>query len=193
MNLKIPISLLLIFIVTWSSAQDKSKNIDLKIGVARYNSIPAVSSKKTTPNLNVDVDVSISEFLKTGVYFGASVLKNIDTSSLVVKSLAIYYGVNFSVDLLKLVVKDRNLRPDIYAITKIGGRSVPAPEDYLFKGNDFIWACGLGVSYRFNKRIGAFVEGTYGNNIFKIVDKWSIYGLDPKYAIDFRYGIVLKF
>ncbi len=193
MKLKISISLCLIFIMAFASAQDISKNIHLKVGFAMYKSIRGGGYFNRYPNLNVDIDVPVSDYLKTGVYIGTSVFNNRDTSSLVTKSLAVYYGVNLSVDLLSIIVKNKNLKPEIYVITKLGGRSVPAPESYVYRGSDFIWASGLGLSYHFNKRVGAFIESTYGNNIFEINDEFSKYGLDPKYAIDFRFGISLRF
>jgi len=193
MKKNIPISLLLIFTMSFASAQDISKNIHLKVGLAMYNSIPSVTSNKS-PNINLDVNVPITDFLKTGIYVGTSIISNKDTSSsMVIKSLAVYYGVNLSVDLLSIIIKNKNLKPEIYVIQKLGGRSVPAPESYVYRGSDFIWASGLGLSYHFNKRVGAFIESTYGNNIFEVNHEFSKYGLDPKYAIDFRFGISLRF
>ncbi len=199
MNLKISISLLLIFIASLSKAQDASKKIDLKIGFAMYKSISAVSSRDYSPNLNVDIERSISDFLKTGVYAGASVFKNRnEIINWEGYSLAIYYGASFTVDLLRIVVKDKDLKPGLYVLAKMGGRFISAPEDYFYKGNDFIWTSGFGVSYRFNKRFGAFFESTYGNNIFDMRDYYAkkynyTIHYTIKYKIDYRYGIVLKF
>ncbi len=194
MNLKILFSLLLVFIGAVSKAQDDPQ-IDLKIGFSFYKNISRNEFNKM-PNLNMEVNYFISRYLKSGLYLGASYLTNWKmTRDSVYKvyessggSLAVYYGANINFSLLKILTKTDNLKLDCYALARIGGRYIFAPEDLLVSGNDFIWGSGLGISYQFNKKIGAFVESIYGNNYF---GRGSYYSFKEK--IDFKYGIVLKY
>lgn len=198
MKLKTSIFLLLTFTMSLVGAQDEPKKVELKIGVSFYKEFTSGYSQfDKMPNLNTEINYIFSNYIKSGIYAGASYFKNtrfINPNSTLYGELeskgsfAIYYGTNFNLNLLQFIVDTENLKPELYAISRIGGRFIPAPDDYFIRGNDFIWAGGIGTSYNFNKKTGAFIESTYGNNYY---DRGFSVSLIDK--IDVRYGILLRF
>ena len=107
--------------------------------------------------------LSISNNLETGFYAGYA-------------RSTLYYGVNCNYQLIPLLVKEDDIRFDLYITGKLGG----VYGSYFQKKSFAEYRIGGGFSFYLLKHIGLFTEYSYG--------KFNL--LNSKI---FRFGLTMKF
>ncbi len=180
---------------------------NIKLGYAKYNEIGDFES-----TLRIELNYGISDFLETGVYFGAGMIdlqkiSNLTTNIISMKIESrthIGYGVNLNFHILPLFIDEGDYRFDLYLAGRFGGKTVlNIPEGYsrYYFGNDGNgivpyeynidskfdpeYAVGTGASFYPLYHMGLFAEFYYGKFHFS----------NDYYRDNFmlRYGLSFKF
>ncbi len=160
-----------------------------KVGYARYYNGGLQNGTKKTRDGNIRMEVSygISDYIETGIYIGGfitEVMSQYSDGTYYLEDKRVFsYGINANFKILPLLIKNDDLKIDIYFSGKYGFRSMIVPTDY-YKGKvNPEYAIGCGVAYYPWRHIGLYVEFGFG--------KYEYGTYSDRF--ESRYGLSFKF
>lgn len=176
-------SFLFISLTTIAQQHSISDRLSIKLGAGLINAEPYKYENKIVqarykPQVGIALQYEVFTHFDAGVYIAYSnighmlsydikVVDNLVVSATEenVPSHTLYYGLNFNYHLLPLLLKNDNLRFDVYPIASMGlvSRSWGEMDGTEVKIDPFLeYHFGLGLGYKFSPRFELFGEYSLG-------------------------------
>jgi hypothetical protein len=156
---------------------------NFKAGYARYDGLSMKPKFRLTyPNYRIEANYGLFEYLEVGGYLGYSRYTAITQQNPVKTENhgAPFFGVGLNFHPLTFLIKKPDFRFDFYFLARYGGMYFPSPEGYFpWRGLQFQYHHGIGLTHYLKKHIGIFSEFSYG---IPTKPSWSL-----------RLGLTLKF
>ncbi|MDA3930505.1 MAG: hypothetical protein PF541_16270 [Prolixibacteraceae bacterium] len=144
---------------------------NVKLAYSKYPQLGFTwhGSDEITPSFQTELNYGLLNYMEIGPYVGYGTFKANDISSTgnygaILKSNALFYGMNTNVHFFPFLVKSENFRFDLYLSGKLGG-FYRLTEEGMFPERGHEWDYGVyaGAAFYFSRHWGIYGEYGYGN------------------------------